>query len=206
MTFSVSRALVALLAALCLSAGAVGADVPTVQFAGNGDQPIVTLSRTHGMVRGLVEKPLVNIYADGRVEVERPAYMIRPGRYEFQLPAEGLAQLIASFDTSGVLKMDVRDVTAQRDALARAQRNATGEMFMTTDPTLTQIAFDFASFSRDGSNPAPLANQIRFSEVQVQAQRYKSATGLNALADAERQLLALIDHPEMRAIGGQSND
>lgn len=206
MSYCIVRALCASLAALGLSVSALAADLPAVQFSADGDAAIVTLSRTHGMIRGLVEKPLVYVYADGRVVIDRPVYMIKPGRYEFSLPAEQLGQMIAAFDVSGVMKLETRELTAERDALARARQSATGEVFMTADSTLTRIDFNFGSFAREGNRPQPVAAQIRFADVQIQAERYADGRALNALAAAERTLLALIDHPDMRRIGGQDND
>lgn len=168
-------------------------DGAAVRFVAHADRPMITLERVHGMIRGLQERPLLHVYGDGRVRVERPAYMVDPGVYEFRLDAGEVDELIRSLDRDGVTTMDGAALRAQRDAAARSRRFASGERLMTTDPTMTRIRFDFASYARGAAAPAPLDNRVRYSDLQVDALRFGQLRSLQALASAEKRLLSLVD-------------
>ena len=200
---SLIRCAAVALSLICATSGLAqtSTDAP-VAFVAHSDRPMITLEREHGMVRGLVERPLLYVYGDGLVRVERPAYMINPGVFEYRLKADELTELIASLDRDGVMTIDSTTLRAERDAAALAIRSSSGERHFTSDATVTRIKFDFASYARAGATPAPLGNALRYSDLQIDALRYPQLKDLAALANAEKRLLALIDHPSMATSGG----
>jgi hypothetical protein len=193
-------------AVAALLLGAVGAwaqsahEAP-VSFVAHDQRPILTLEREHGRVRAVAERPLVYVYGDGRVRVDRPAYMINPGIFEYRLEPGALAELVERFDRDGVMTLDTTAVRAQRDAAHQQRRSNTGERLITTDATVTRIRIDFASYARGGEVPRPLANTLQYSDLQIDAIHFPDIGDLAALANAEKQLLALIDHPAMAPFG-----
>lgn len=188
----------ALLLVSALPGWAQSAHNEPIAFVAHADRPILTLEREHGMIRGLEERPLLYVFGDGRVRVERPAYMVNPGTYEYRLKDGELDQLIGSLDRDGVMTMDSAALQTQRNAAARS---ASGERFMTTDTTVTRITLDFASYARPGAAPAPLGNTLAYADLQIDAMRFPQLTALEALARAEKRLLALTDRPAMAATG-----
>ncbi len=196
-----------LLAALSLGTTAmqVSADDSGIYFAAIDNQPIITLTREHGMVRDLADRPLVSIYADGRVLIERPAYMLQPGKFEQRLDPVALNALIASLDQSDVLTANTQDLAADFARAATARSAASGVRIVTADATTTHIHVRFASFARAGESPRELVNTLSFAELQTQAQQYPSLKSLAALAAAEKRLMALFDQPQRAAAGEQTN-
>lgn len=160
-------------------------------FTAQGDQPIATLTRVHGMVRGVVDTPLVTVYGDGRVRVERAPYMRNPGITEFKLDAAGLDQFVG--ELASVFEVDTQRLQDERDSAARAMASSTGEQFVTLDSTTTEISIALASFARQGEAPAAVRKSIRFADVQEQAARYSGLASLQSLAKVEKVLLALMD-------------
>lgn len=187
------------LAFLALSSLAQSRADGAFHFTAHADRPILTLAREHGMIRGLQERPFVLVFGDGRVRVERPPYMVQPGVFEYRLGAAELDELVASLDRDQVLTLDSVALSRERDAAERSRRSATGERLMTTDTTVTRIKIDFASFARAGDPPAALGNMLLYGDLQIDAMRFPQIEGLQALASAEKRLLALMDHPDMVA-------
>lgn len=176
----------ALLVFTSLSAGSLAADVV---FSAQADQPIATLTRVHGMVRGVVDEPLVTVFGDGLVRVNRAPYMIRPGVSEFRLDAAALNALVGTLSDTFALSNDqlARDI----DTAAAARTRSTGEMFVTLDATTTKLDLSLDSFSRDGAKATVVRTSLALNDVQEQAGRYDVAS-LQALAKAERALLGLM--------------
>ncbi len=201
MTTERSRALWGLMIAAlftCMPAyAAPGADIA---FAGSDDAPILTLTREHGMVRGLEDRPLVRVYANGLVHVHVPPYMKGAGHYRYRLETAELDRLLRGLDDDGVMRFDAQAVRAERSAAEAARHAASGERFVTLDSTKTRIELDFASFGRAGETPAALKNVIEWADVGIEALRYPQVHGLTGLAAAEASLLALMDDPRRRSV------
>lgn len=181
------------------------ADSSGLHFAAIEDQPIITLTREHGMVRDVADGPLVSIYADGRVTIDRPVYMVQPGIFEQRLDAAALNALIQELDQADVLTLNTKELAAEHARAANARASSTGVRMITSDATTTRIDVRFASFARAGESPRELVNTLSYSELQAQASQYPSLTSLSALAATEARLMSLFDRP-MRAAAGEQNN
>ncbi|MFK7887340.1 MAG: hypothetical protein AB8G16_10805 [Gammaproteobacteria bacterium] len=167
----------------------VWAQADDIYFQAQADEPIATLTREHGMVRGVADEPLVAVYGSGLVRVHRASYMINPGVTEYRLDHAALNTLIDSL--SGTFGMSSDELKRERDEAVAARAADSGEMFFTLDSTTTKITVALDGFSRDGAQPVVVNTSIAFADVQEQAQRYELAS-LQSLAKAENALLALM--------------
>lgn len=193
-------ALAAWLVVLSASLPAVAKDTMAVEFDAVADKPMLTLSREHGMVRGVAQTPLVRVYGDGRVHVHLPAYMIGAGHYQYTLSAKELEGLVGQLAAAGLMSFDTGAVRAARDAAATAQRTATGERFVTLDSTRTRIGLQFAHFAGAGKAGGALERTIEWADAAIDAERHPGVSALAGLAAAERTLLSLTTHPQRRAV------
>jgi len=171
-----------------LSCGAF-AQADEVYFQAQADEPIATLTREHGMVRGVVDEPLVTVFGSGLVRVHRAPYMVNPGVTQYRLDSDALSALIESL--SGTFSLSSDQLQRERDDAAAAMARSSGEMFITLDPTVTKITVALDGFSRNGAKPMAVNTSIAFADVQEQAQRLELAS-LQSLAKAENALLALM--------------
>ena len=196
MTRSITRPRAPRLAALALCAGAfiltsavASAQSPDVAFVAASETPMITLTREHGMVRGVVDKPLVRVFGDGRVLVERPSYMRQAGAYEFKLSSDALAALVG--DVAAIADLDVFRLDVRRNAADRAN----GVRFVTLDHTVTRIEMKFDGLGRRGDALRRVDRSLAVANVQIDAQRHADLRELADLARAERALLALAQMP-----------
>ncbi|MEM6638262.1 MAG: hypothetical protein AAF610_00025 [Pseudomonadota bacterium] len=160
-----------------------------VQFTAASDIPIVRFSREHAMMRGVSDAPLVAVFGDGRVVVERPVYMKRPGRHEFALNSAELSMLLTAL--APVIDLDVDALRRERDELARSS----GQYYMTLDETVTHIELNFEQFVRDNGRATKVARTQSMADVQIHAETYPTVRGLVSLAGAEAALMGLFERP-----------
>jgi hypothetical protein len=150
---------------------------------------MVALIREHGMMRGVVDTPLVLVFGDGRVVVDRPAYMLGAGLHEFKLDADALNVLVRSM--AGLVDVDTKAVAQRRNALERAA----GERFVTLDQTVTHIKLRFDALGRNGAAARGVDRTVSLANVQIDAERYGDIAELTTMARAEQVLLELFDRP-----------
>lgn len=192
--------------ALALTAASLGVAAPlaladSLQFSAPDNVPMISLTREHGMVRGVVDTPLVQVFGDGRVRVERPAYMIAAGVHEFALSSDELERLVAQLSDLVDLNTDV--IALRREVMQRS----TGERFATLDETTTRIALKFDALGRNGEAARSVDQTVSLSNVQIDAERFAQIEELATLARAERALLELAQQPmNAKSAEGQSND
>ena len=180
--------------ALCAAVFVASVTTPTsradtVQFSASPDTPMVALIREHGMMRGVVDTPLVLVFGDGRVVVDRPAYMLGAGLHEFKLDADALNVLVRSM--AGLVDVDTKAVAQRRNALERAA----GERFVTLDQTVTHIKLRFDALGRNGAAARGVDRTVSLANVQIDAERYGDIAELTTMARAEQVLLELFDRP-----------
>lgn len=189
------------LAAALLPLTAPSALADRLQFSAASDTPMISLTREHGMVRDVADTPLVQVFADGRVRVERPRYMIGAGVHEFSLAQDDLNALVATL--AATVDLDTRAIKEARSAHQRA----TGERFVTLDHTVTRIDLKFDALSRNGEAARSVNQTVALANVLIDAERYDQIRELAALARAERALLELARRPLADAAKeGESND
>jgi hypothetical protein len=180
----------------------VSAQAADILFTAQADKPMATLTREHGMVRGVVDEPLVTVYGDGLVRVNRAPYMINPGVTEYRLDADALKQLVIAL--SATFDLDAERLTHERDAAAESLARNTGEQFVTLDSTITRISVELDGFSRNGKSVGPVNKSLSFADVQEQALRY-NVDSLQALARAESALLDLMKEATNAREGDDAN-
>lgn len=188
------------LCAMFVACCAVNAQDRTLKYAGENNRPILSLTREHGMMRGLKDEPLVRVFAGGRVHVHIPAYMKNAGHYEYELDGKALDELLATLDGFGLFEFDMQSARSQVAAARTARQSVTGERFVTLDSTRTRIELAFASWSRGKDAGTALIRTIEWPDPAVDAGRYPEADAVVGLAAAEKTLLALLTHPSRRAI------
>lgn len=179
----------------------VCAQAADILFSAQADKPIATLTREHGMVRGVVDDPLVTVFGNGLVRVNRAPYMINPGVVEYRLTPDQLSALVATLSATFDLSAD--SLARERDAAAEQMARNSGEQFMTLDSTITKISIELDSFARNGKSAGPVSTSLSFADVQEQALRYNVA-GLQALAGAENALLGLMKETAVKEVDNEN--
>lgn len=193
-------------ACVALLTGAYVTHADTLSVVGEPSSPIITLTRSHGMVRGVVETPLVRVYDNGLVRIDLPSYMRGAGRYELRLGQDAFGALLGKLNASGLFDFDQRVVQTQRDAAVRARSTATGERFMTLDSTTTQIDLNFLSIAKGGQDGTALKQTIKWADLGIDAERFPELESLVGLAQAEKTLLELTRHADRQPVAGASDD
>lgn len=190
----------AVLAALCFSASAFAQSAADPVVKASGTAPVVTLTRVHGMVESIADRPLVRLYADGFVAIHVPAYMKAAGYYEFELEDAEFGALMRDFDAAGLTRFDASAVRTRQAAAAQSRQAATGVRYITTDSTTTRIDLNFARFSGAGETVAAVSQRIEWDDLAIAAERYPQLAELAGLASVEQRLLELVGDSRRRPV------
>ncbi len=141
--------------------------------------------------------PRLRIYGSGAIDVYFPNYMQRAGLYRLEQSEAQINDIITSLLTLGTAEIDVASIAQQQEAL-QIQRESIGKLFYTSDATVTFIQLNLTAYRySDNNNPQPLAKELVWDNLQSDALRFPSLRQLVNLAQAERLMMALVDHPAL---------
>ncbi len=163
---------------------------------------LLEMKRTHSEIAD-DDMFTLQVCGDGTVKVHYPIYMKKAGDYRFQLSAEMLQSLLQSMAEKGLFDVEIKELRASLHRARRDQKNKqkiSGEIRYKSSDTIT-----FFRASLDGYRPS---GQIKTSAVQVQLSWYGLQSDANdfdyvaidALADAERELLNLAESDRLKKV------
>lgn len=147
--------------------------------------------------------PSVKVYADGRVVVHFPAYMKRAGDYETVLTADELEALVSGLSNqlAGFDEEAARRKAAHGDAVQRtwAAGNRTPELLQAPDATNTKITVKLTAYEPRGLGPAihPVDAAVTWRGLNEAARRHPDVQEIQGLAVVRRDLLALMERPDL---------
>lgn len=177
-------------------------DIP-LQFSGVSGKPIIVWTEFHGGIRDQATRPMLSIFADGRVQVYLAPYMKGAGHYEYRLSLVALNELLEDFARLGVMTFDAEAVRSQREAIVRSKPE---EVLIVADSTLTRIELNFERFAQSGELAEPLSSIIEYKDLAIDAKHFSQIKALPQLNSARDRMLGLIQHQNFDALpitGGQ---
>jgi len=174
---------------------------PDLAFPADPDYLLLSFTYIHSMLENPDTTPLMQIYGDGRVHVHYPVYMQRAGDYELQLGNLELRQLLLSLAETGALDLDIQELgelhQLQKELLA--QQNL---LIYISDSTEMVINVHLEFYKPPGTS-AQIDNfqkSVRWSNVAQEAQLFPELIELQGLAEAERQLQAILERVNLRSV------
>lgn len=200
-------------AAVLLAVGLIGLGWPhfsafaqlAFEYAEEPDVLIIQMSQNVG-IENEDQTPLLRIYGDGLVRIHFPVYMKRAGNYTLQLTQRELQSLVESFVTSGLIEFSPEATRAQMRGLAaesRAQAPTRQPRQLSTrsDETLVSIEINLNRYvPAVGRARNDVTTRISWAGAQGDAADFASLDPLQALAAAERRLLALTERDDATRI------
>lgn len=165
--------------------------------------PIITLTEIHGSIEDYIARPLLRIFANGRVRVDLAENMKGAGSYEYRLQPSALRDVLSKLERLGLMSVDVQNLAVQRDAHMRARQ---GQHFLTLDSTLTRIELNFDQYSLNGGKAQALRETVEWLDLGIDAERFSTLKELRDLNDARLILLELTRHQRYDAVRVQEGE
>jgi len=144
----------------------------------------------------------LEIYADGRVAVHYPPYMKRAGDYELRLSVGELRALVTSQLAHSVAEFDSEAARSRMRELARDRGRAVGsqrpEIFAAADASISRFEIHLGRYAAAG-RPAQVSfsKQVSWQGLAAYARHYPEIASLGELARARRELLKLMQSPDL---------
>ena len=172
------------------------------ELSSSPDVVVLQLSEDVG-IRDADDTPLVRVYGDGRVAVHFPDYMRRAGDYEFRLP-EGAVQELVGAAVEAILPFDSAATESQVLALQAVERSQ-GLIVSVSDEATTTLEVRFERYRPEGAaqDAGDGFKRATWTGLTDDADRFRDVVALRDLADIQRRLLALTDHPDLEAVTGR---
>ena len=155
---------------------------------------------------GAQATPLLRVYGDGLVRIHFPVYMKRAGDYTLQLNRRELQNLVASFVEDGLIDFSPEATRAQMRGLAAASRaqappGQARQLTTRSDETTVSIEIRLRRYVPPvGLARDDVTAQIIWTGAQGDAADFATLATLQALATAERRLLALTEREDATRI------
>jgi len=136
-------------------------------------EPIISYRLDIAMLANIDDRPTMDVYGDGRVEVHYPMYMKRAGDFQMRLDEEELVELIRSLSANGVLEFDDRKVKKSiRDK--KKQSRAKGRLHAISDAAVSVIDVRLDEYQKN-SSASPVKKfhkQFKWTNIEHDARRY----------------------------------
>jgi len=153
----------------------------------------------------VTDVPTLTLYADGRLVVERPAYLKQSGTYEKMLGSAELQALVKSLLDRGLGDFEVPTMRDRKQQLSRERAQAhfsdpTGPgatVSIVSDLGTTRIELALAGYAVGRSASQPLAKTIVWSGVEHDAELYPEVPELRALAEAVAELRSIMSSSDL---------
>ena len=104
------------------------------QAFGQSAQPIITFDQSHPLIQEDHGIPMVQVFSNGTVKVNRRAGKRNPGQYELKLSEPELTELIALAKSAGIADLNSMALEVSIDPSGTISRD--------WDPTTTILAID----------------------------------------------------------------
>ena len=175
------------------------------EYAEEPDTLVIQLSQDVGIVDA-DPTPLLRVYGDGLVRIHFPVYMKRAGDYTLQLDQRELQDLLASFVEGGLIDFSPEATRAQMRGLAAASRaqappGQPGQLTTRSDEATVSIEVRLSRYvPAVGAARSDVTARIVWTGAQGDAAEFATLDTLQALAAAERRLLALTERADAARI------
>ncbi len=181
---------------------------PGFEYASDPQTLVLAFSEVLGELAEADPGPTLRLYGDGRLAVHYPAYMRRAGEYSGRLSPNEMHDLMASLIGKKLVEFDTGKVRGRVRAAAAARRrgaaDARGEpvLFATSDPSRIEITLNLDRYRPAGSGPElrHVARRISWRGLRADAGRYPEIAELQDLAAAHRELIALMERPDLATV------
>lgn len=187
-----------------------GAFDPTeASFELPADGPILRYRRILGELDEADRGPSIEIHADGRIMVRRPAYMLHSGTWEGRMEMNELSGLFDRLVSSGLVETDRAELMERRRALVQervAVAEKAGEplrVFAVGDPDVSELEIVLALYKRKGElggAAAPLRRSWAWSDLHGDAERFPEMRELTAFDRVEHALIEWLDRDDLRKV------
>lgn len=169
---------VLLAAVACGSQAAAAAAEPLLRYAVWADEP------------ASADRALrLEVHADGRVELHRPAHFRDPGDFVAQVGAAQALRLVNDLRALGVADFDPVEVAASAERAALDRRARDGVLHASSETVTTEFVLAAAA-------PGAAPKRLLFENLQWQAGLYPQVEALARLAEAERRVQGFVDAVE----------
>jgi len=139
--------------------------------------------------------PMLRIYGSGRVCIHRPAYLRQAGRFEVMLDPRDLDALLTR--ALAFSSLDSVALAAAIESAQEQERQRTGRLFYSSEATISTLRLVL---------PAAAQGEPLVAEnVQLEARRFNDLPELRALAEFERELLALSERDDLVRVADSSS-
>ncbi len=155
----------------------------------SGEEELLRYTQTNDMIAS-DGVPMLRVFDSGRVLVHLPAWKKNAGDYEYFLSDAELTALKNRLESPSVLNFDKARVERKLRAARLAARKGGGELFEISDNTYTHLTINAGI---DG-----LEKEIVWTNLQNDAQRHAELKEIVELADTERFLQELLQHPQIK--------
>ena len=149
------------------------------------NQPIITFDQMHPMLQNTDSVPMVQVFANGLVKINRRPGWLNPGHYEHTLNTDELAHLIVLAEDACIASFVQTSAAQQND----------GQQFFSSDPTTTILQFNRVRGSEqlaDGaSEVAQQLQTVAMDDVVMQASMHPQDSLLTVLKDLEEVMMEL---------------
>ena len=173
----------------------------TFVYPAEPDAIVIQLSQDLGILEA-DPTPLLRVYGDGLVRIHFPIYMKRAGDYTLQLDQSELQDLVASVVRGGLIDFSPEATRAQMRGLAAASRaqgapGQPGRLTTRSDDATVSIEVRLSRYVPPvGAARSDVTARIVWTGAQGNAAEFPTLGTLQALAAAERRLLALTERED----------
>jgi hypothetical protein len=169
---------------------------PQFLMPADPDVVVISYSETPDMLANPDSLPMIRVFGDGEVLVHYPAYMKRAGDYQVFLNPGELRQLLISL--SGVFEFNASAVGLEKQRAQRSKAPSLLAKSERSDKTLEQINVELDGY-RNQTNDVKrsVRKQIKWRDIEVDAETYPGVTDLVALEKARRSLRKLLERHDL---------
>lgn len=180
---------------LALATGSVAPAPAAAQGSGalaysrSADEVVIEFRESLSELRAYGAGPTLRVYGDGRIDVLRPDYMKRPGRYEARLTPAELDALVGRLVDRGVLDFDTATLARPKPAPGHVLPPET------SDESTVELVVRAARVPAGAAlaSPPPATPPLRVRGLRDAARARPDEPAIADLADACAELRGMID-------------
>ena len=190
---------------LVLPGTGIAAPGDMLQFEGESDgrlyevdtrspEPIIEYWLKIDLLPESGDRPVVQVFGDGRVNVHRPVYMKDAGDYELVLTQDQLKDLLRSFGKRGLMDFDKTKYRSKRAKAAEAKLKKTGSYTVISDSMTTTIdvRLDGYRARNNAQKRKDFRKRIRVKDIEHDARQLTDANEVQDLAASVTRIRGLM--------------
>jgi len=152
-------------------------------------EPIITFNQTHPLLNSGNAVPLVEVYADGRIVINRPPGMRNAGQYTLELSPQDIVQLLQLIQSNDILNFD--------EELVEQSNEETDMLVEVSDPTTSYFTIkrvaNTGQLAEAGSDEPIEIQSIVVDEIPTMAEFKPDMPGIKQLDALQDIMIALIN-------------